>query len=608
MSFYTQLYSKVSNFILAADSKAEYVIDDKDVFKEVFRIAQYRTYWQSWHNLPKYQREFTASKQLSINLSRAFVDRSADFLIANPLTPHSINKYSKFIAPVLEYIESRGGLRLSNVEVVHAGSIAGDAMVKVIWDEAIQAPRFQVLDAERTFLEYETLDKSRTNLKSAVIVWEGLFTFPSDFKDTSLRNQTKWVLYKEEWTKTTVKKGIEYKVDTKDKTNRAEKQKLNRSLIQQVFGGMFPQPHTKEESAIETFELSSKKNDLGFIPVVHFRNQLIPLETYGRSDLTDLIPLNLALNEASNQYRDTMHYHGNPITIIKGAKVGNLRKGANKIWSGIPKDGDVYNLGGDNDAPGIQKLMSMLLDYAYLTGSIPEASSGLFQNISNTSGVALQVQYLPLIGLTKRKQLTYGAGFSQAYEYSLRMIDKQLSLGLESKVNDFVKAEEEHIQAEMGKQKEKMGDDSDAMELEQVTKRIEAEIKAALPARKFYEVNIVWGDFLPKDTMIQLNEIEREIELGLESIRGAMVKRGEPDPDAKLKEIQDEKEKNLTDTDDEDDVDVEMDERFKPDEIFEISSGDDLETAGKKILATGSREAQQTGDILAQKQKAVKKS
>jgi hypothetical protein len=423
------------------------------------------------------------------------VDKSVDFLIGKPFTVVPEKKYSPIVNPVLKYIREKGGMDLAHLEIV------------------------KVLSPENVFLEYATLDKSRTNLTKAVITWQGWY----DWEGT---REKLWVLFKEEWTNEKVKKGIEYKKKiTKDDSQSTFEKYMN------AFAGALPGTYY-EPSTTELVEeaIGEEQNDLGFIPIVHFRNLINPLSNYGRSDLEDVSEINVSLNETVNLYKTSTDYAGNPITIIQGDKAGAIRRGVNNVWSGLKKDTKVFNLGGNDSFPAVKEFMDRLMDYAYLVGAIPEAYSGLFQNISNTTGVALQVQYLPLIGLTNRKRLSYGAAFSQAYEYALRITDKMLDLNLQSSIDDYLEAQEVALKDIKNSEEE---------ENIYITKRDEVldKVLKSLPQTAFYEVTIQWGDFLPKDSLLELDQIERELDKKLESRRGAMERRGRDNPDEKMEEI-----------------------------------------------------------------------
>ena len=570
MSFYTKIYDTVSDFILAGNPRDSLVVEDKSIYEEVWRILGYRQYWASWQNLKNYVRKPTASSAVQINIPRAFVDKSVDFLVGKPFSVMADKKYSEIVNPVLKYIRSKGGVDLSHLEIVTAGGIAGDAMIKVLWDAQLQAPRFQVLSPENVFLEYATFDKSRTNLTKAVICYQGWY-------DWDGKKDKQWVLFKEEWTNTTVKKGIEYKREIEKPGTQGTFNKYFNAFTG-ALPGTYYEPTTTE--LIEE-NLGEKENDLGFIPIIHFRNLLNPLSNYGRSDLEDVAQINVSLNETINTYKASTDYAGNPVTIIQGEKAGGHRRDVNKIWSGFKKDSKIFNLGGNDSFPAVKEFMDRLLDYAYMVGSIPEAYSGLFQNISNTTGVALQVQYLPLIGLTNRKRLSYGAAFSQAYEYALRLTDKHLNLNLQENIDNYLEAHE------IALKDLKNSDEEENIYIAKRDEILDQDLKS-LPIKKYYEVSIKWGDFLPKDSLLELDQIERELEKKLESRRGAMEKRGVDNPDEKMEEIRLEDEKFGYNAEDED---------FEEDGIFgEEGQGKDKPGNKAKEGSEGSQDRKEVNE------------
>ena len=65
---------------------------------------------------------------------------------------------------------------------------------------------------------------------------------------------------------------------------------------------------------------------------------------WGQSDIWDIIPLNRELNEKMTEVSDIINYHAAPVTIITGAKASQLERGPKKVWAGLPKDSQVFNL------------------------------------------------------------------------------------------------------------------------------------------------------------------------------------------------------------------------------------------------------------------------
>lgn len=124
-------------------------------------------------------------------------------------------------------------------------------------------------------------------------------------------------------------------------------------------------------------------------------------------------------------------------------------------------------------------------------GGIPVGALGGEQAISNTSGVALQFVNAPIIERTNIKK--------EATSYGIRQINK-LILYL-SVLNGIV-----HIP-------------------DGVTKS------------EFYNTVVEIPDTTPKDTLVELQQIEIEMRLGLECRKGAMHRLGREDIDSSIEEI-----------------------------------------------------------------------
>ena len=524
---YINLFNRVNSFLNGFNTDLSSFSNDGEFIKEFFRIILYAKFWEAFRYDNIHLDSGKELKNVNVNLAKAFVDRSVDFLFGKPFSVYAPENYSKLMAPVINYINKKVGIELFALEVGINGSVCGDSFVKVFWDENIQCSRFQLLDSSKTFVKYKTSDRSRSVLEEAVITWDGYAVCPDGIE--------REVLFKEVWTDEYKRVFFEY-IKSDKKTIKHYPEKLFKQLFK------FSDVDQPSDDSVEEVLVSEVANDLGFIPIVHFKNQIIPLEIYGRSDIADIVDLNFNLNEAVTQFLDSVKYHGSPITLIFGAKIGNLRRGPNKIWSGFPKDAKVDQLGGTQNFPALNDLIEQLQDFAYLVSSIPEVSSGLFQNISNATGVALQVQYLPLIGLTRRKRLAYEAGFVQLYEYALKLLDRNLNLDLQKRVNDYValrnQIEELRItkEIEVAETTDTRLDDLIALEDDMVFK-----LYSELAYNPFYKVEIKWGEFLPRDSMQELQEIQMELEMGIESKKGAMRRRGIKDIDAKFKEIEEDK-------------------------------------------------------------------
>lgn len=238
-------------------------------------------------------------------------------------------------------------------------------------------------------------------------------------------------------------------------------------------------------------------NPYGVIPIVHFKNLPLAGRHYGLSDLEDIIPLNVELNLKNSDVSEILDYHAAPVTCIFGARVGQLEKGANKVWGGLPKDGDVKNLELHGDMAASTEYRNDLKETMHEIGSIPKILTGKMPMRSNMSGTALQIMFMPLLNLVKDKH-------TQS-ERALRAVNKLIiKIGLH----------------------------------EGMLKRP----AASITNKQIYSHDILWGDMLPKDMTQQLEQLQSEFKMGLESRRGAMERLKKANIDELIREIDSERE------------------------------------------------------------------
>jgi len=184
---------------------------------------------------------------------------------------------------------------------------------------------------------------------------------------------------------------------------------------------MYP-AYTREY--IEGFEDLTVKvipNPLGEIPIVHIPNLSVGNEYYGVADITDIVPLNEAYNEKATDIEDIIFYAASPLILLFGAKAGQLERGPKSIWSGLPETAKAQMLemsSGTLDSS--LAYLENLYKFTLRLGDIPAGSLGDTQPISNTSGVALHTQYLPLLERASRKAVTYEEGFKKLNYFILR--------------------------------------------------------------------------------------------------------------------------------------------------------------------------------------------
>jgi hypothetical protein len=254
--------------------------------------------------------------------------------------------------------------------------------------------------------------------------------------------------------------------------------------------------------------IDSRPNPLGTIPIVHIPNVRISGSPWGLSDCYDIIPINRIYNEVSTDIADIVNYHAAPVTVITGAKASQLEKGANKVWGGLPKDAKVSNLeGGAQGLKGAMEFLAMLKKTMHEMTGVPETALGMAQQISNTSGVALAIQYQPMMNKYHQKIIQYAHG--------IQMINELILLNLALKEPEtFIWNPE--IDSSLNPGEAVMLDPNDPLT---------------------FRSYVHFPPPLPLDKLILLNEVQSMMSLGLESKAGALRTMGEEFPYEKLDEI-----------------------------------------------------------------------
>lgn len=254
--------------------------------------------------------------------------------------------------------------------------------------------------------------------------------------------------------------------------------------------------------------IDSRPNPLGTVPIVHIPNVRISGSPWGLSDCHDIIVLNRSYNEIATDIADIVNYHAAPVTVITGAKASSLEKGPKKVWGGLPKDAQVFNLeGGGQGLAGAVQYMEIIKRGMHEMIGIPQSALGEVQPISNTSGVALAIQYQPLMNKYNQKIVQYSQG--------IQKINELVLLNLAVKEPDLFVYNPDFNGPIKPDQKPVL-DPNDPMT---------------------YETTAHFPQPLPLDKLIVLNEIQTKMALGVESRKGALRMLGEEFPDEKLDEI-----------------------------------------------------------------------
>jgi hypothetical protein len=433
------------------------------------RLNRYSLNWAMYLGHHWGYRREAGEMQISVNYYRAFNDFLARFVFGKGVHFRSPKATEAIIPDRLERIwEVDNDKMRVLLEMAQQGGITGDVFVKIAYEEpwvdsagSAHPGRVRILPMNSSFCFPEFHPHDRTRLLR--------FKQKYRFWGTSLEGTRQVFTYTEILTDDTIE---EY---------------INDELI------------------------DSRPNPLGLIPVVHIPNVPVSGSPWGLADAHDIITLNRAYNEISTDIADIINYHASPVTVIVGAKASNLEKGAKKVWGGLPKDAQVFNLeGGAQGIDGALKYLELLKRSMHEIMNIPETALGQVQPISNTSGVALSIQYQPLMNRYAQKIAQYGIGLEKVNELALR------TLALKEP-QEFVYNPDEDGPIKDG----------------QLT-----QLDFSDPIT--YKNYVQFPQPLPLDKLIILNEIQTKIGMGLESKEGALRTLGEEFPEEKLQEIRQE--------------------------------------------------------------------
>ena len=433
------------------------------------RLNRYSLNWAMYLGHHYSYRRSTGEAQMVMNYYRALTDYMINFAFGNGVQFRSPKETEAIVPQLLERVwEVDNNKNTVLWEIGQQGGVSGDCFIKVAYEEAYvdsvgrqHAGRVRVLPLNSSFAFPEFHPHDRERLIR--------FKLKYRFWGTSLEGTRQVFTYTEILTDDIIE---EY---------------INDELI------------------------DSRPNPLGLIPVIHIPNVRVSGSPWGLSDCHDIISINRTYNETATDIADIVNYHAAPVTVIIGAKASQLEKGANKVWGGLPKDARVENLeGGSQGLKGAMDFMAMLKKSMHEMVGIPETALGQAQPISNTSGVALSIQFQPLMNKYRQKIIQYAHGLERINEIIL--------------LNLAIKEPETFMWDPTTQVPLQPGQTSQLDPNESITYRNFAHFPPPLPL----------------DKLIILNEIQSKLSLGIESKAGALRILGEEFPDAKLQEIRQE--------------------------------------------------------------------
>lgn len=429
------------------------------------RLNRYAEYW-AWYLGHHWgvRREF-GEPQLTFNYTRAFADYINNFCFSRGLGFNSAKEYEHIVPALLKRVwQQDNSMKTVLWDIGQQGGVSGDVFVKIAYEPAWTDEAGTVHQGRVRILPL--------NSAYAFPVWH-----PHD-RDRMIEFKLKYRF----WGTNTEGTRSVY---TYTELIRADviREYINDELIDE------------------------RPNVLGEIPIVHIQNAPASGSPWGLADVQDIIGLNRQYNETATDIVDIVNYHAAPITVVIGAKPSQLEKGANRVWSIGNKDVKVENLQSNVDLQYSLEVLSMLKRAMHEMTGVPESALGESQPISNTSGVALSIQYHPLMQKYELKKIQYGKGLKKINEFALKTL--------------FIFEPDATVYNPLT-EGIKQPDQTDVID----------------PSDPLvYITDIDWPSPLPVDKLIKLNEIQAMVGMSLESRRGALKELGEQFPDEKLLEV-----------------------------------------------------------------------
>jgi hypothetical protein len=244
--------------------------------------------------------------------------------------------------------------------------------------------------------------------------------------------------------------------------------------------------------------VSTDNYDYLKLPIVHCKNFPNPIDKYGLSDLVNISELNTLYDRLLTDVQDIIDYNAAPVTVIKGAKAGDLVRGANRVWSLPTKDATIDNLQLSGDLAAMNKHIEKIRASIAESSNVPEHTVGNIQAISNTSAAALAINFMPLYETMELKRITYGKALLDINRITIEMALLKGKLSASKIIKDAVRLWKAQFSAESDEVKQRFYPFSEKIDSSYNYDSLDAYYGKKIP-RELFQSFITWQPPLPRD-------------------------------------------------------------------------------------------------------------
>lgn len=340
------------------------------------RILQAWEYYEGCHRKPLKVDAGRPDDNTIINRCRLIVDAGVSFLFGQGVefdVCHPDDRESAKAEAADEWLEAvwdanHGAILQHNLAM--NGAVSGDVFLRVRMDPGSQYPRIINLDPATIYALWDVDDFEK--VLQYVIEWQG--------------------------------------VDPLSGKMRARRQTISRSTT----GPYWDIVDYMAEGNNRYVEIGREVWQYTWCPVFHCQNLPSPNEFYGTPDLTpDLIHINDRITFTASNNARILRLHAHPKTWGRGFMADQMSMAPDEVTVIADPAGLLQNLEMTSDLGSSMTWYDKMTDAMFEAARVPMIALGKLDGIGSApSGVALQIEYTPIVQKTQTKQMLYGELFA----------------------------------------------------------------------------------------------------------------------------------------------------------------------------------------------------